>query len=117
MCSKMPLGISGVYSRACSIKEIQSWVLQKQLHSSEVACEYIQYISLISKCQRGGGFTMNIIDCCSFIMIKNEIPFHLMVFYNMQVSGQIHKLNLQEGPGYITHESVPTFAVGSMART
>lgn len=50
-------------------------------------------------------------------MIKNEIPFHLMVFYNMQVSGQIHKLNLQEGPGYITHESVPTFAVGSMART
>lgn len=36
-------------------------------------------------------------------MIKNEIPFHLMVFYNMQVSGQIHKLNLQEGPGYITH--------------
>lgn len=115
-CSKKPLGISGVYSRACNVKEIQSWILQKQLRSSEVACEYIQYISLISKCQRWGGFTMNIIACCSFLMIKNGIIFNLMVFCNIQVSGQIHKFNLQEGPDYITHESVPTFAVGSMAR-
>lgn len=66
--ARKPLGVSGAYCSACSIRAIQPGVLpvgsfQEQLHSSEVACEYIQYISLLSECQRGGNFAMNVIDC------------------------------------------------------
>lgn len=72
MCSKKPLEVSGAYSRTCSVKEIQPQVLQEQLQSSEAPCEYMQYISLIFKCQRGGDFTMNMIAFYSFLMIKND---------------------------------------------
>lgn len=70
LCAARSPWRSLAYSRTCSVKEIQPQILQEQLHSSEVPCEYIQYISLISKCQRGGEFTMNIIACYSFLMIK-----------------------------------------------
>lgn len=104
-------GGSGAYSRASSVKVIQAQLLQEQLQSREVACEYIKHISLISKCQRGGGFTINIIACCSFLIIKNGIFF--------QFSGTFQFAGFRTnpyGPDYKTHESVPTFAVGSMAK-
>lgn len=65
--ARKPLGVSGAYCSACNIRAIQPGVLrvgsfQEQLRSSEVACEYMQYISLLSKCQRQGSFAMNVID-------------------------------------------------------
>lgn len=99
MCSKETLGVSGAYFRACSVKAIQSGVLQvdsfqEQLHSSEVACEYIQYISLLSKCQRKGSFTTNMIDCYGFQMNTNGNFCNNIVFCSMQISEQITKCNL-----------------------
>lgn len=37
---------------------------------------------------------MNIIAYCSFLMIKNEFFFNLMVLLNMQISGQIRKAQI-----------------------
>jgi len=74
--ARKPLGIFGASFHACSVKAIQPKVvqvgsLQEHLHSSEVAREYIQHISLLSKCQRGGSFTMDMIDCDGFLIITN----------------------------------------------